>query len=94
MGGTPRVELVVTGGPSSGRRWDLGDGSYTLGRDRSSDVMIDDRSLSRHHLNLVVAENGVRVADAGSSNGSAIDGESLAPNVYRALREQDESGVG
>lgn len=94
VGGEPRVELAVTAGPCAGQLWELGDGSYRLGRDPDADVHIADPSVSRHHLDLTVAVGGVTIADAGSENGTAIDGESLAPGRDRLLEELDELELG
>ncbi len=94
VGGAARVELVLSAGPCAGERWELGYGSYRLGRDPAADIHIADPSISRHHLDLIVAEDGVTIADAGSANGTAIDGESLAPGRDRALGESDELELG
>ncbi len=94
VGGTARVELVVTGGPCAGERFELGDGSHRLGREPGVEVYISDPSLSRHHLDLVVKPTSVSAADAGSSNGTAVNGESLRPQRMRILRERDELELG
>lgn len=94
VGGVGRVELVVSAGPCAGERWELDYGSYRLGRDLDADVHIADPSLSRHHLDLTVGEGGVTVADAGSANGTAIDGVSLVPRRDHPLGEQVEVELG
>jgi S-DNA-T family DNA segregation ATPase FtsK/SpoIIIE len=94
VGGTARVELVVAGGPCAGERIELGDGSYRLGREPGLDICLADASLSRHHLDLLVEPTGVSVADAGSSNGTAVNGEALRPESLRALRDHDELELG
>ena len=94
VGGTARVELVVTGGPCAGERFELGDGSYRLGREPGIEVCIPDPSLSRHHLDVLVEPTSISAADAGSSNGTALNGESLRPQSFRVLRERDELELG
>ena len=51
----------------------------TLGRARESDVMIPDRSVSRRHALLKRDGDGDRflVLDAGSSNGTSINGRNV-----------------
>ena len=39
--------------------------------------MLDDRAVSRHHLTLRVEAAGLRVLDAGSRNGTILDGISV-----------------
>lgn len=94
VGGTARVELVVTSGPCAGERFKLGDGCHRLGREPGIDVYIPDPSLSRHHLDLVVRPTSVSAADVGSSNGTAVNGEALQPQRIRTLRERDELELG
>jgi DNA segregation ATPase FtsK/SpoIIIE, S-DNA-T family len=92
--GASSVALVVTAGPCSGQRWELGHGSYRLGRAPSGDLVVADPSLSRHHLDVLVDEHGVSVADAGSANGTAMEGALLSPRSYRRMTERDELELG
>jgi DNA segregation ATPase FtsK/SpoIIIE, S-DNA-T family len=94
LGGAARMELLVTGGPSAGRVFALGDGDFRLGRDPACDICLPDPSLSRHHLDVRVDEGGIRVADAGSSNGTALNGEALRANEPCAMDENDEIELG
>ncbi len=46
---------------------------YRLGRDGENDIVLDHRSVSRHHAVIVVAPDGVlHLADLGSSNGTYL----------------------
>jgi two-component system, NtrC family, response regulator AtoC len=53
-----------------------GAGTLTIGRSQKCDVSIDSSSVSRHHANLVLA-NDIEIEDAGSSNGTFVDGVRL-----------------
>ncbi|HXP28192.1 MAG TPA: FHA domain-containing protein, partial [Solirubrobacteraceae bacterium] len=88
------IELVVTSGPCAGRRFGLVDGAHRLGRDAQLEIVLDDPSLSRHHLDLHVEGNRVRVADAGSRNGTLVDGVELEAGAPRALNERNELELG
>ncbi len=93
IGGTARVELAITGGPCTGQRFELGDGTYSVGRG-DVDIALSDPSLSRRHLELVVAPGVVRVADAESRNGTAINGQVLRAEEHRSLGAEDELELG
>ena len=76
----PLMVLVATGGPAAGSRVALGPGKYTVGRDPGADITIDDPSLSRRHFTVSIGRDGsVEIGDAGSSNGTAIEGTGI-PN--------------
>jgi len=58
----------------------------TLGRGPENDVVVDDATLSRVHLVLMrPAGGGWTVRDAGSSNGTLLDGHRLAAGVPEPL---------
>jgi S-DNA-T family DNA segregation ATPase FtsK/SpoIIIE len=80
------LELVVAGGPSSGRRFPLAYGSHELGREPGCAIVLEDTALSARHLQLSVFEDGsATVTDLGSRNGSQLEGDALAPNEPRPL---------
>ena len=55
-----------------------GTGTLTIGRASKCDVVIDSGSVSRHHANLQIGAD-VEVEDAGSSNGTVVEGARLPP---------------
>jgi S-DNA-T family DNA segregation ATPase FtsK/SpoIIIE len=82
---TPAIELVVTGGPAAGRRFPLSRGAHKLGRGDVCEVRLDDRSLSREHLEITVFDGEVRIRDLESRNGTAIEGDPLHCGEERVL---------
>ncbi|MEZ0068371.1 hypothetical protein ABIA32_004396 [Streptacidiphilus sp. MAP12-20] len=67
--------LHVVGGPDAGGIHLLHPGRVVVGRSADADVPVDDPDVSRFHLSLEVGADGrVSVADAGSTNGTALDG--------------------
>lgn len=68
-------------------------GEVTIGRSQSNGVYVDDRLVSRRHAVLSVAP-GLTIRDLGSSNGTRMHGELLAPNVARDLAVGDVVMVG
>jgi pSer/pThr/pTyr-binding forkhead associated (FHA) protein len=70
------AELVEA---STGRRHRLRAGANTVGR-HTTDVLLEDHTVSRVHARIVIEEGLITVEDLGSSNGTTVSGVRLAPN--------------
>ncbi|MBQ3808033.1 MAG: FHA domain-containing protein [Kiritimatiellae bacterium] len=89
-----RPELLITSGPMSGTRFEVGAGGVRLGRSSSNDVHIPDEELSRNHcLFEQSGEAGIRVTDLASANGTFVNGEQLGSDS-RELKPSDMIEVG
>ena len=75
--------LVVRKGPEVGERFYLDRPSVSIGRDPSADIFLNDITVSREHAVLHVSGNEVSVADAGSLNGTYVNGISVDRAVLR-----------
>jgi hypothetical protein len=79
--GTPAVAparradvLVVNSGPSIGARFEVGADDVSAGRSVSSDIFLDDVTVSRSHARFVRTDSGrLAVQDAGSLNGTYVN---------------------
>ena len=81
-----RPELQIENGELAGRRYAVGESGLRLGRSSSNDVSIADEELSRNHcLFEPVGEDGLRVTDLASANGTLVNGTPLEkdPAVLR-----------
>ncbi len=67
-------------------------GTIQIGRDSKSDLKLDHASVSRDHAMMEVGQDGIRVADLGSRNGTKVNGQSV--NGWRLLSSGDVVGVG
>ena len=83
--------FVVKQGPKAGARYALDSDVLSVGRDPSSDIFLDDITVSRHHAE--VRREGARywIRDVGSLNGTYVN-RSLAEDGE--LSEGDEVQVG
>jgi DNA-binding NtrC family response regulator len=74
--GKPLAAVVrVEGAMAHPREIVLSSGKYTIGSARDCSLRIDDRTVSRHHLELEQCPEGVRVHDLGSRNGTFFLGQ-------------------
>ncbi|WP_158607621.1 FtsK/SpoIIIE domain-containing protein [Flexivirga caeni] len=80
------LDLVVAEGPVTGARTPLGTAPQRIGRAPSNTLVLHDPGLSRAHLVVGVDQGRAMVSDAGSTNGSAIDGVRLAQGCPAELR--------
>ncbi len=77
-------QLVVTRGPTAGARYALGNGTTSIGRHPDSEVFLDDVTVSRHHARVLCEGNAAfRIEDAGSLNGTYVDGERVESETLR-----------
>jgi pSer/pThr/pTyr-binding forkhead associated (FHA) protein len=84
--------LVVRRGPNSGSRFLLDSDTTTAGRHPSSDIFLDDVTVSRRHAEFVRAgDDGFAVRDVGSLNGSYVNRERIDET---GLKGGDEVQIG
>lgn len=67
-------KLTVINGAARGTVFRLEDGERTVGRAPGSDVVLPSPQVSKKHCVLNVRESEVTVSDAGSSNGTFVNG--------------------
>ena len=90
--GAHRDELVVASGPQAGSRFDLVHETTSVGRHESSDVMLDDVSVSRHHAVFTRTASGrITLRDLNSLNGTYVNGARVEETT---LHSADEVQVG
>ena len=90
--GRQLIDLVVVGGPDSGRRVGLEEGEHVVGRGPGADVVLSDRSMSRRHLRVRVTRDAITISDAGSSNGTFLADEPLTADRRVTAQEVVEAG--
>lgn len=67
----------------------LSSGVSTIGRDAACTISVPHRSLSRHHAQITVNDNFVRVVDLGSRNGLYFGGERHQQIEFQENRRLD-----
>jgi pSer/pThr/pTyr-binding forkhead associated (FHA) protein len=83
--------LVVRRGPNSGSRFLLDSETTTAGRHPSSDIFLDDVTVSRRHAELVRNGETYTITDLGSLNGTYVNRKRIES---AQLEDDDEVQIG
>jgi HD-GYP domain-containing protein (c-di-GMP phosphodiesterase class II) len=85
----PNSQIVLQGvSPTlAGLQWQ-GERVLRVGRTPNMEVMIDDRSVSRRHAEILLGPDGWGVADLGSCNGTHLNGVRIG-RAFQKLRQYD-----
>jgi serine phosphatase RsbU (regulator of sigma subunit) len=69
--------LVAISGAESGKRIEIAEASFTIGRNPDQTLVIAEQSVSRRHARISIVDDGALVEDLGSTNGTFLDGVRL-----------------
>ena len=81
--------LVVYEGEPVGQRWIIDQDVMTIGRGEDCDIAIPLRQVSRCHAQIERYEDGYRLRDLRSKNGTYVNGEEVLDEP-RPLKDGDE----
>lgn len=73
--------LLVQRGPEAGSRFLLDQDSVSAGRHPSSDIFLDDISVSRRHATFTRRGGGYVVSDLGSLNGTYVNRDRIDGDI-------------
>jgi pSer/pThr/pTyr-binding forkhead associated (FHA) protein len=84
----PDAQLLITRSPDS--RWQaevvpIKKALFSIGRDPTCDLAIDDAQLSRRHASIDYQPGGFGLRDEGSSNGTLLDTRPVRPGTRERL---------
>jgi transcriptional regulator with GAF, ATPase, and Fis domain len=71
---TRTLHVEVLTGPNAGQVVELAGPEARVGTGKTAHLVLFDPAVSRHHLTIRLEADGVRVVDAGSRNGTLLDG--------------------
>jgi transcriptional regulator with PAS, ATPase and Fis domain len=68
------ARVVVAKGPDAGLTTRIDRPTFVIGSGTSADLRLADPAVSREHVRILLSEDGVRVRDEGSKNGTYLGG--------------------
>ena len=83
--------FVVDSGPKAGSRYGLESDLTTVGRHRSADILLDDVTVSRRHVEVDRTGDRYMVRDVGSLNGTYLNRDRIES---AELNDGDELQIG
>lgn len=70
--------LILQDDAGCNRHWTLDRPEMIIGRQEDCDIVLDDRTVSRHHARITRDQKGYILADLDSKNGTFVNGESAS----------------
>ncbi|CAN5347050.1 hypothetical protein BH11PLA2_BH11PLA2_51600 [soil metagenome] len=89
-----KVSLIVASGVHQGKAIPIGVPKFLIGRDPSCQLRPASQAVSKQHCGILLRDGKVFVMDCGSTNGTIINGEQLAPNSEREVVQGDRMQAG
>ncbi len=88
--------LVMLEGPAGyvGKQWPIDKTDLIIGRSMTSTIFVDDRSVSKSHAKLSIANGEVFILDLESTNRTVINDDTLPPLVPVKLNGNDQIKTG
>ncbi len=81
--GFPPVRLVFTSGYREGDEVLIHRAETSLGRAPDNDIVVETGDISRHHARIERSEQGLRVVDLDSTNGTRVNGKAVRSHPIR-----------
>ncbi len=91
IGGARGAFFVFITGPDSGKVVPVRKSRMTIGRDRKSDIVIEKRSASKNHAEVMTTARKTIIRDQGSKNGTYVNEQKV---TEAELRDKDEIQIG
>ena len=88
------INRLNISGQDGSQIFELPPGKTIIGRQAGIDVRLDDRLISRRHVEVECNAKVCQITDLGSSNGSLINGDRLEANTPRTLTPGDVIELG
>ena len=88
------AKLHILKGPMADQIFEFKEKSIFIGRSFRNDIQLNDRMVSRKHLNIFRTAKAFYIEDLGSTNGTLLNGETITPGESYKVTEKDTIGIG
>jgi pSer/pThr/pTyr-binding forkhead associated (FHA) protein len=88
----PKLQVSLPDGTETTH--ELGENEITIGRIEENMLQIEDGSVSSRHAILTLRGDDYILTDIGSTNGTRLNGQDLAPDAEHPLRDGDQIRFG
>ena len=88
----PKLQVSLPDAPETTH--ELAENEITIGRVEDNILQIADGSVSSHHAVLALRGQDYVLTDIGSTNGTRVNGQDLAPDTEHKLRDGDHIRFG
>ena len=88
------LRLKVLRGKSQGREVSITGPDFKIGRAKDCDLRPKSDVISRHHCEFTFHEDGVKLRDLGSRNGTFVNGDRVGDESGRLLETGDHLKIG
>jgi len=92
IGVDAQLKLIITSGSQKGQTIKLKADKITIGRGTTNDIVLNDMTISKHHVLLSLQAGAVIVRDLASTNGTFVNGKRVSAPA--PLKPGDELQVG
>lgn len=82
-----QFKLVVLSNKEESIEYVITHDGLVIGRLKTSNVMLDDKTVSQHHARIWCEEDKVYIEDLGSRNGTLVDGKKIAKMMIKENQE-------
>jgi len=88
----PKLQIILPDGTDISQ--ELTEDVVTIGRVADNTIEIDDASVSSHHAQMALQGNDYILKDLGSTNGTRLNGKSIAAEEEQRLQDGDHVRFG
>lgn len=85
-GAMAQALLLALSGPLAGNELPLFEQEFTLGRDESNSLCLEEPTVSRRHCVIRKEGNGFRLRDLGSANRTKVNGQAADEKEFGPRR--------